>query len=199
MILEYNRSAIERHIDLLTKPWIEDGLSALLEIRCLKVGGGSKSIYVDPTDDDLLDDAITKVCDLNQAGWNGYVCVNPMDNTNVGPANDEAIVGAYFVFADADDGEASKQLLASNVKPDFYVQTGSTPTQRLHACWRVDIILDLDNWKVMQEHLVANFGSDPAICNPSRIMRLAGTVAYPSETKRTRGYIPELTLLKEDF
>ena len=199
MTLEHNRSAIERHIELLTQPWIEDGLSALLELRCLKVGGGSKSIYVDPTDDDLLDDAITKVCDLNQAGWNGYVCVNPMDNTNVGPANDEAIVGAYFVFADADDGEASKQLLASNVKPDFYVQTGSTPTQRLHAYWRVDYILDLDNWKVMQKHLVANFSSDPAICNPSRIMRLAGTVAYPSKTKHTRGYIPELTLLKEDF
>ena len=198
MTLEHNRSAIERHIELLTQPWIEDGLSALLELRCLKVGGGSKSIYVDPTDDDLLDDAITKVCDLNQAGWNGYVCVNPMDNTNVGPANDEAIVGAYFVFADADDGEASKRLLASSLQPDFYVQTGSTPTQRLHAYWRVDYILDLDNWKVMQEHLVANFGSDPAICNPSRIMRLAGTVAYPSETKRTRGYIPELTLLKED-
>ena len=199
MTLEHNRSAIERHIELLTQPWIEDGLSALLELRCLKVGGGSKSIYVDPTDDDLLDDAITKVCDLNQAGWNGYVCVNPMDNTNVGPANDEAIVGAYFVFADADDGEASKRLLASSLQPEFYVQTGSTPTQRLHAYWRVDYILDLDNWKVMQEHLVANFGSDPAICNPSRIMRLAGTVAYPSETKRTRGYIPELTLLKEDF
>ena len=199
MTLEHNRSAIERHIELLTQPWIEDGLSALLELRCLKVGGGSKSIYVDPTDDDLLDDAITKVCDLNQAGWNEYVCVNPMDNTNVGPANDEAIVGAYFVFADADDGEASKRLLASSLQPDFYVQTGSTPTQRLHAYWRVDYILDLDNWKVMQEHLVANFGSDPAICNPSRIMRLAGTVAYPSETKRTRGYIPELTLLKEDF
>lgn len=199
MTLEHNRSAIERHIELLTQPWIEDGLSARLELRCLKVGGGSKSIYVDPTDDDLLDDAITKVCDLNQAGWNGYVCVNPMDNTNVGPANDEAIVGAYFVFADADDGEASKRLLASSLQPDFYVQTGSTPTQRLHAYWRVDYILDLDNWKVMQEHLVANFGSDPAICNPSRVMRLAGTVAYPSKAKHTRGYIPELTLLKEDF
>ena len=42
-----------------------------------------------------------------------------MDNTNVGPANDGAIVGAYFVFADADDGEASKQLLASNVNQTF--------------------------------------------------------------------------------
>ena len=199
MTLEHNRSAIERHIELLTQPWIEDGLSALLELRCLKVGGGSKSIYVDPTDDDLLDDAITKVCDLNQAGWNGYVCVNPMDNTNVGPANDEAIVGAYFAFADADDAEASEQLLASQVRPDFFVQTGAVPTLRLHAYWSIEGIPDLDNWQVMQKRLITKFGSDKAICNPSRVMRLAGTVAYPSETKRTRGYIPELTLLKEDF
>jgi len=197
MILEYNRSAVERHIDLLTQPWIEDGLSALLEIRCLKVGGGSKSIYVDPTDADFLDDAITKVCDLNQAGWNAYICVNPMDNTNVGPANDEAIVAAYFVFADADDGKASQQLLASHVQPDFYVQTGTVPTQRLHAYWRIDGIPDLDDWQVMQKRLITKFGSDKAICNPSRVMRLAGTVAYPSKTKEIRGYVPETTLLKE--
>ena len=109
MIVEYNRSAIECHIKLLTRQWIEDGLSALLEIRCLQDKGRSKSLYVDPTDADFLDDAITKVCDLNQAGWNAYICVNPMDNTNVGPANDEAIVAAYFVFADADDGEGINQ------------------------------------------------------------------------------------------
>ena len=49
MTLEHNRSAIERHIDLLTQPWIEDGLSARLELRCLQVGGRSKSLYVDPS------------------------------------------------------------------------------------------------------------------------------------------------------
>ena len=50
MILEYNRSAIERHIDLLTKPWIEDGLSALLEIRCLQVEATPKAfISIQPT------------------------------------------------------------------------------------------------------------------------------------------------------
>lgn len=199
MTLEHNRSAIERHIELLTKPWIEDGLSALLEIRCLKDKGGSRSHYVDPLDADFLDDAITKVCDLNQAGWNGYVCINPIDNTHDGPANDQAIVSAYFAFADADDAKASEQLLASHAKPDFYVQTGAVPTQRLHAYWSIEGIHDLDKWRMMQKRLIANFGSDKAICNPSRVMRLAGTVAYPTETKRTRGYIPELTLLKEGF
>ena len=197
MTVEYNRSAIERHIELLTQPWIEDGLSALLEIRCLQDRGHSKSLYVDPTDADFLDDAITKLCDLNQAGWNAYICVNPMDNTNVGPAKDGTIVGAYFVFADADDGEASQQLLASHVQPDFYVQTGSIPTQRLHAYWSVEGIPDLNDWRVMQERLITKFGSDKAICNPSRVMRLAGTVAYPSKTKEIRGYVPETTLLKE--
>ena len=51
----------------------------------------------------------------------------------------------------------------------------------------------------MQKHLIAKFDSDEAICNPSRIMRLAGTVAYPSVDKKQRGYVPEITLLKEDF
>jgi hypothetical protein len=199
MTIEPNWNAIERHIHLLTKPWIENELSAMLELRCLQHGGGPRCHYVDPTDEDLLEDAITKVFDLNQAGWNAYICVNPICNSHAGPAKDAAILGAYFAFADADDGKASKQLLASSVPPDFYVQTGTIPTQRLHAYWRVDGIPDLDNWRQMQKHLIAKFDSDDAICNPSRIMRLAGTVAYPSVVKKQRGYVPEITLLKEDF
>lgn len=199
MTLEPKRGAIERHIDLLTQPWIEDGLSAQLEIRCLQNGTSPKIQYINPTDPDFVDEAITTACDLNHAGWNIYVCINPVDSRHNAPANDAAIVGAYFAFADADDGQASKQLLGSYERPDFYVQTGSVPTQRLHAYWRVDGIPDLDDWQDMQKRLVANFGSDPAICNPSRIMRLAGTVAHPSKAKHTRGYIPELTMLMEDF
>jgi hypothetical protein len=30
------------------------------------------------------------------------------------------------------------------------------------------------------------------VINPSRIMRIAGTVSYPSQSKVTKGYIPEL-------
>ncbi|MDA9291667.1 hypothetical protein N9P99_00265 [Planktomarina temperata] len=37
-----------------------------------------------------------------------------------------------------------------------------------------------------------NLGTDPSVINPSRIMRIAGTVSYPSQSKVTKGYIPEL-------
>ena len=41
MTLEPNREDIDRHIELLTQPWIDTGLVANSEIRCLKEKVGS--------------------------------------------------------------------------------------------------------------------------------------------------------------
>lgn len=197
MDLEPNRDVMERHIQLLARPWLEDGVSALIELRCLKPKNPPASHKFDPADDDFLDDTLTKVVALNQNGWNVYVCVNPINNQHIGPANDASIVGAHFAYADADDGQVAARILSAPKQPDFYVQTGTAPTLRLHAYWQVKGIPDLAAWKQLQQRLIATFGSDPAIINPSRIMRLAGTISYPSETKRQRGYVPELTVLQE--
>ena len=196
MIHDANRGDMERHIHLLTQPWLEDGLKAVLEIRCLR-NGKCAHLPIDPTDDGFVDQAISQAVDLNLNGWNIYVCVNPISTTHVGMANDTAIVGAYFAFADADDDSGAKQLLGAAPKPDFLVETGRTPTQRVHAYWRVDGIPNLEDWKQLQKNLIHKFGTDPQIINPSRIMRLAGTISWPPEQKRKRGYIPELTKLTE--
>lgn len=197
MDLEPNRDAMERHIQLLAKPWLEDGVSALMELRCLKPPTHTDCYKFDPADDDFLDDALTKAMALNQNGWNVYICVNPINRQHEGPANDASIVGAYFAYADADDGQVAARILSASKQPDFYVQTGTAPTLRLHAYWQIEGIPDLEAWKPLQQRLIATFGSDPTITNASRIMRLAGTISYPSETKRQRGYTPELTVLKE--
>jgi len=42
MSLEPNRRDIERHIGLLTAPWIKAGLNALMEIRCLNENGAKR-------------------------------------------------------------------------------------------------------------------------------------------------------------
>lgn len=197
MDLDPNRDVMERHIRLLTDPWREGGLSALMELRCLKPSNPASPLKFDPSDEDFLDDSLTKAVALNQSGWNIYVCVNPISSLHVGPANDDSIIAAYFAFADADDGQAAAKIQSADKQPDFYVQTGTNPTLRLHAYWRVEDVPDLETWKELQKKLISSFGSDPAIINPSRIMRLAGTVSYPSEGKRQRGYTPELTILKE--
>lgn len=197
MHIEPNRADMERHIQLLTEPWHADKLAAVMEIRCLQEAGLVKSFKFDPQDEDFFEDAVDKAIALNGAAWNVYVCVNPINADWTGQANDASILAAYFAFADADDTEASSRLEVAPIPPDFFVRTGQTPHLRLHAYWRATGIPDLEAWKSMQAALIQNFGTDPAIKNPSRIMRLAGTISYPSEKKRALDYVPELTSLQE--
>lgn len=197
MNIEPNRADIERHIRLLTDPWHENQLPAVMEIRCLKEGDKTHSMKFDPHDADFLDDAVSRAIALNEAAWNIYVCVNPINAEWPGQANDASILTAYFAFADADDSDASGRLKVGPITPDFFVRTGQTPHLRLHAYWRATGIPDLEAWKSMQAALIQNFDTDPAIKNPSRIMRLAGTISYPTENKKRRGYVPELTSILE--
>jgi hypothetical protein len=190
-----NRRDMERHIELLTEPWLEHGLKAVMEIRYLN-NGKCTHFHFDPTDDGFQDEAVSRAIDLNLDGWNIYVCVNPISSAHAGMANDAAIVDAYFAFADADDYSGAEKLLSAAPKPDFFVETGRTPTLRVHAYWQIDGIPNLEDWKQLQKNLIHKFGTDPQIINPSRIMRLAGTISWPSGQKRKRGYVPELTKLK---
>ena len=96
MSLEPNRRDVERHIELLSAPWNAIGLSATMELRCLKENGPSQVIQFEPPDTDQTDDAITRIMNLNEQGWNAYVCVNPIHPTHTGYANDDVIVGAFF-------------------------------------------------------------------------------------------------------
>jgi len=54
-------------------------------------------------------------------------------------------------------------------------------------------------WTDLQKAILRSLKTDPAIHNPDRIMRLAGTVTWPDEKKRKRGYIPEVSQIKTTF
>ena len=47
-------------------------------------------------------------------------------------------------------------------------------------------ITDMMKWSATQEALAQEFGTDSTVTNPSRVLRLAGTVSHPSERKRKR-------------
>ena len=197
MTQEPNRVDIERHIELLTQPWKDTHLAANSEIRCLKDKVGSKSILFNPADGDETDEAVSKMIRLNEVGWNCYICVNPIDPDHRAPARDRDILTAFYAFIDADDENAANNIKQSPLLPDFCVQTGTIPEKRMHAYWSVSDVPCLESWSEVQSKIIDYFGSDPAIKNPSRIMRMAGTISYPKEDKISRGYIPEITHLVE--
>ena len=197
MTIQPNRRDMERHIELLTEPWADHGIEAAMEIRCLKENLSPVSLRLKPLDAAFRGETLSQAMHMNEGGWNVYVCVNPIRSNWTGAAKDDAIVTAYFAFADADDVGSAGRLVRAEPSPDFVVHTGSVPHDRVHAYWRIEGIPDLEAWRDMQSALIARFGCDPAIMTPSRVMRLAGTVSHPNGAKSARGYQTELTWLEE--
>ena len=152
--------------------------------------------------------AVSEATDLavrmNANKLNVYMTINPIDMGAVvksgKSANDGDILCAHYSFADADDVQGITGLneLAEIIVPDVTVTTGTIPHERRHAYWRLtEPCLDLRLWKERQKQIAAKFKTDKAVVNPSRIMRLAGTVSFPNPAKLAKGYVPELVTMHE--
>ena len=53
----------------------------------------------------------------------------------------------------------------------------------------------MGGWHYTQAALAQTFGTDSTVTNPSRILRLAGSISYPPPHKQERGYVTEVTSL----
>ena len=54
---------------------------------------------------------------------------------------------------------------------------------------------DMHQWTELQKLLISYLKTDKVIHNPSRIMRVAGTVTFPPKKKLDLGYVSEVTKL----
>ena len=167
----------------------------LFELRFLPHNGGKPICKLFSWGD--IDKAVEMAERANANGMNGYVGVHPRKpgTSRAGQASD--VDRAYCQFVDCDDGEASAKLLKLPFSPNFIVTTGTQPTQRLHGYYMLDAPeTDMAAYTARQEALAAAVGGDKVKDVP-RIMRLAGTVSYPSKDKAARGYVPELVMISD--
>ncbi|HEX3920068.1 MAG TPA: AAA family ATPase [Caulobacteraceae bacterium] len=104
-------------------------------------------------------------------GFDVFVVVNE------GGDRDEDISRVRAVFVDADDVPMPG---AWHAKPDFIVRRDAT---HWHAYWRVEG-LAVEDFRDAQKRLAARYGTDTAVCNPSRVMRLAGSVHQKAAPRR---------------
>ena len=193
---------IRTFLDEITEGWEDLDGNPLIEIRSISA---SRQINVARFALDWMDDAIEHALAMNKARQNIYMCINPVDgdaNIAVGKgAKDTDILAAFYCFADADTDGAMQNILSfAGPKFTMSVKTGTTPFVRGHAYWRLEEpCRNLDAWKEVQRSIAASLGTDPVVINPSRIMRLAGTVSWPNPDKEKKGYIPELVSLRTEF
>lgn len=196
-----DQAEIERFLRTITDGWddIHDE-KPQIELRCIGMAG---QVSVARFSYDQVDFAADHAANMNQHKQNIYMCINPVRSSATGgkAAKDEDIIAAYYCFADADNNESMSNVVSfAGPKFTMSVRTGSVPFLRGHAYWRLEEpVRNLDAWRQVQRNIATSLQTDPAVVNPSRIMRVAGTISWPPERKRMKGYVPELVTMRTDF
>lgn len=197
----------EEFLTRITEGWADLPEEAAIELRCLFPQRTPiiNRYSPDPMGIDLLiDDAAA----ANKVGLSCYPVINPVranaplrrDGKTSG-ATDADIIAARFCWADGDD-EAATYAIKNFAGPKytFAVTTGRTPIVRPHIYWRLEEwVTDLSEWSRVQQGIAAQLSTDKTVVNPSRIMRLPGTINWPTTQKAAKGRVPELVTLRTDY
>ena len=180
---------IKQFITQITKNWNEVG-QPLIEIRSISTSGSTNAARFKLSD---IDDAVQHAEAMNAAKQNIYMCINAIDPIKAEDipagkaAKDSDILAAFYCFADADTKGAMENIMSfAGPKFTMSVKTGTTPFARGHAYWELEEpCQNMDAWKEVQKSIAASLQTDSAVINPSRIMRVAGTVSWPNKKKAT--------------
>jgi hypothetical protein len=100
--------------------------------------------------------------------------------------DDEALAAPAFWLDLDEPGEVERaEKLARHYRPTLKVTTGTVPDVRQHWWWVLaEPVVDMERVRAQEAALAAHLGGDPKVCNPGRIMRLAGSIAWPTKPGR---------------
>lgn len=139
---------------------------------------------------DQIDELVTEAARLNsQPMCNVYIgaALRKPGTAPFGRAQDSDAYALTAVYVDLDDEGAATAAkdIYSKAKPTFIVVTGRAPHVRAQMWWRLDEpISDPEMWPSLLRGMAAAMRADSTVTNPSRVMRLAGTVAWPVKDGR---------------
>ena len=195
------------YLSEITRGWDDLAEPVAMELRCI-FPGRTPDIRRYPATCEGMAGLADHAAVMNKHGLNAYVVVNPVRasaplrrNDKMSGAMDQDIVAAFHFWADGDDEEAANSIRNfAGPRWTMAVTTGRVPTPRPHIYWRCeDPILNLQAWTGIQKAIAARLSTDRTVVNPARIMRLPGTINWPTEKKAAKGRIAELVTLRTDY
>lgn len=114
-----------------------------------------------------------------------------------GRTSDTDFISAPGCWGDIDTREqmeAAKQV-QTLVRPSAAIITGTIPHMRAQSFFRCsEPIGSADLVRSLNRRIHRLYGGDPSVINPTRLMRLPGTIAWPWKPER----VPELTAFVRD-
>lgn len=145
---------------------------------------------------DRIDDAVAFAIWINLKGCNVYVgaTLKRADTPAKGRTGSEHAALATCLPVDMDgsfcDGARKLAVIA---KPQLVVITGRAPETRGQLWIRINPTDDITLWSEVNLRSVHFSGGDRNALGTYRLMRLAGSISFPSPQKLERGYGVELT------
>lgn len=174
--------------------WFHECSAGVVELGSLVPGTKSLSVFARFKLDDL-EAAAEYAARINaQPGVSMYFRASTVAETAPpGRTEDQHVVQAAGIWGDHDTAD-SVQALSNNtlpIKPTCWVVTGTVPYMRVQSFWRLsEPLSDLDMIRDLNRRLISAFQCDPSTYNPSRLMRLPGSIAWPVKAGRS---VAELT------
>lgn len=180
--LQPDTDAMRRHILMM----FGAATSGLVELAWISAGRGSGARLFDLT---AVDELVEQAASWNLEGRNIYygVTLKHPDTAPFGRTSDTDADAATAFWADFDEAGSADRAdrLARKFPPTFRVTTGTVPHVRQHFYWLLDeAVRDMAHARAQVSALAATLGGDPSVVNPGRLMRLAGSIAWPTKPGR---------------
>lgn len=196
-----DKEIIQRFINEITNDWRKFAEQCgKFEIRCL---GEHRTPITKIFTLESVAEAVDFAVQMNAAKLNVYMTINPIDPnaiiTRGKGGKDTDILRTHHSFADADDQQDLDGLskLSKKQTSDITITTGTISHERRHSYWHLSKpCFDLQQWQATQTRIAIEFNTDKSVSNASRIMRLPGTVNFPSTHKQKKRNTPELVTMQ---
>jgi hypothetical protein len=193
--IEPNKTVVLQQLTALFPPeFVHPYPDALVEIAYGMPGNLDKAeLFSAFKLDAAADFAVAK----NRRGCNVYVgpTLKKGDTAPFARTNDDDFLAGLWAWTDHDaEGDfdrAKGKAKELSLAPGMIVDTGTVPHLRAHAYFKMSCaVTDAEQLRAVNKALQSSLGGDP-VQAPSHVMRLAGTINYPTPKKAARGYVVE--------
>ena len=186
-----DQAAMQQHVEHL----FLDCMHGLVELAWADPGDGAPK-HAQLFGLDCLDQLVEKAVALNGKRRNVYIggALRKENTPRSGRSNGANFLAATALWSDLDDpggtvraAEAYKRL---GILPTCVVITGGMPHQRAQLWWKLDEpAFEVPLVRALLGGAQVALGGDAAVVDPARLLRLGGSVAWPTKP----GRVAELT------
>ncbi len=181
---------MRRHVGHLFEGWLDGCHEGRIELAWTD-GHDGRLRHAAIFGTDELDELVERaVVENRKPGQNVYVgqALRKPDVAPFGRCNDDEFFALTAFYVDIDDdvtATASINYRNRGCPPTGVVVTGRHPHVRAQMLWRLDAPLrDADRCRQQNIALAQALDGDPSVVNPSRVLRLGGSIAWPLKDGR---------------